>query len=215
MAVACAKEPDVEDDVFHAVIDDGTITRTHTDATLKVLWNEDDRITVFRNTCLGSEYGFLGKDGDSEGNFMIIKSGEDTPHDETTLGGFIFATYPHSSDTGTVQDGTVTFSFPEVQIYQGKSFGPGSCFMVAKASAEDRTLKFKNAMGYLSFKLWGDDVHVSSVKLKSCGGELLSGKGTISMATGVPVVTMDKSSSDEIRLGRRCLLRGFSRKYLS
>lgn len=206
-----------EDIVFHALIDDGysTSTKTYIDESLNVLWNSDDRVTIFNDVTVGAEFLFLGEDGDPGGDFKKVEvEGEDEGdvfHGGSDLGGAIFAVYPHSTDTKIKQDGSITYTFPAVQTYKKKSFGPGANAMVAKASTSDRTLRFKNAAGYLCFRLWGDDVHVSSVILTANGGEPIAGKGTITMPKGIPEVLMDASnSSSKIRLYCEDVLLGSS-----
>ena len=211
-AVACTVEEPFsktesisEDDVFYAVIDEESATKTYIDAGLNVLWNKGDCITIFNDVTLPAEYEFQGDDGDTGGKFSRIvveeEAGGDDFYGGTALNGKIFAIYPHSEDTKIVPNGTITYTFPDVQTYLEKSFGPGANVMVAEASTSNKTLSFKNAMGYLSFKLWGDNVHVSSVILKANGGEAIAGKGTIVVSEGKPVVSMDASNSkDKIRL---------------
>ena len=61
-------------------------------------------------------------------------------------------------------------------------------------------LGFKNVLGYLSFRFYGTNVHVSSIILEANGGESISGTGTIVMGDDGPVVTMGESASNKIRL---------------
>lgn len=189
--------------ILSAVIDDEDATKTYIDAGLNILWNQDDRLTVFYDATKGVEWRFLGNDGDPDGDFEKIQIQEDENilSGGTDLGGDIVAVYPYSPDTKILQNETITYMFPATQTYRENSFGPGANVMVAHATKEDRLLRFKNAMGYFSFKLWGEDVHVSSVILKANGGEALAGKGTIVIQDGVPVAAMDEANSvDKVRL---------------
>ena len=189
--------------ILSAVIDEEDATKTYIDANLNILWNQDDRLTVFYDATKGVEWRFLGNDGDPDGDFEKIQVQEDENilSGGTDLGGDIVAVYPYSPDTKILQNETITYKFPATQTYRENSFGPGANVMVAHATQEDKLLRFKNAMGYLSFKLWGEDVHVSSVILKANGGEALAGKGTIVVQDGVPAVAMDESESvDKVRL---------------
>lgn len=212
MAAACTVEepfsPELEEiatgkgNILHAVIDDdGPSTKTYFDSGLNVLWNKNDSITVFDKVTYGVKYVFKGEEGDPGGDFEEIKS--PGLHGGVSLNdNSIFAIYPHSKDTKIVQDGTITYTFPNVQIYHVNSFGPGANVMVAKTT--DDMLRFKNAMGYLSFRLWGNDVHVSSIILEALGGEAISGKGTIHISENVPVVNMNKTSSSDERIRLFC-----------
>lgn len=208
MAAACSVEEvdfrtsdGAEPSVYHAFIDDEASTKTFIDADLNILWNKGDHLTIFPNNTLGFEYEFLGEDGDPNGDLNPIKVENDgVYHVGTELDGHDYAIYPHSKDTKILSNGTITYNFPDIQAYQEKSFGRGANVMVAKAPSGNYNLSFKNALGYLSFKLWGNDVHVSSIILEANGGEHISGTGTIVMGDEGPVVTMDESASNKIRL---------------
>lgn len=208
LAAACSVEEvdfktsdGAEPSVYHAVIDDESSTRTFIDADLNILWNKGDRFTIFPNDTRGYEYEFLGDDGDPDGDLKKIEVEDDgVYHASTELDGHDYAIYPHSKDTKIMPNGTITYTFPDVQTYQEKSFGRGANVMVAKTPSGNLNLSFKNALGYLSFKLWGNNVHVSSIILEANGGEHISGTGTIVMGDEGPVVTMGESASNKIRL---------------
>ena len=214
MATACNRdfftEPEMvpspidEDTVFHAIIDMDTDedTKTFFDGNLNVLWNADDRVTLFKNITNGKEYRFTGDDGDPGGDLEPVKTDDETFSAGTDLGGFNYAVYPYSSETKIKGDGTITYNFPDLQTYRENSFGRGANVMVAKSS--DTDLRFKNAMGYLSFRLFGNNIHVSSVILKANGDETLAGRGEIVLdEDGIPTVSMlqsDATATKEIRL---------------
>ena len=64
--------------VFYATIEgsaDSTATKVFADDQLRVLWNADDRITIFEKYTLGEEYRFEGKDGDNAGSFSPVSQG--------------------------------------------------------------------------------------------------------------------------------------------
>ena len=65
---------------------------------------------------------------------------------------------------------------------------------------KDNKLKFKNVGGYLSLKFYGEGVSVSSIELKSNNGELISGPCVEETSSGIPVVTMSESASDQITM---------------
>ena len=144
--------------VFHATIEDqpgGVGTRTFADEQLRVLWNNDDRITIFDNVPVGVEYKFIDQDGDAGGDFAPV-GGSGFSGSGGNLGGNIYAIYPHQEDTKISYDGEITFNLSGEQAYHEKSFGRGANTMVAKT--QNTLLKFKNIGGYLSFRLYGDDV---------------------------------------------------------
>ena len=189
--------------VYHAVIEDEASTKTYLDAGLNVLWNKGDHLTIFPNSTLGAEYEFKGEDGDPSGDLKPVEVESDgNYHVGIALDNHDYAIYPHSKDTKILSNGSITYTFPDVQTYQEKSFGRGANVMVAKTPHGIFNLNFKNVLGYLSFKFYGDNVHVSSIILEANGEEpeLLSGKGTIVIGNDGPVVTMDESASNKIRL---------------
>ena len=173
-------------------------TKTFADSQLRVLWNEDDRITIFDKKTLNEEFCFDGEDGDNAGGFYpASSSGEEyVSYSDLT---YACAVYPYQKSTKISYDGIVTFTLPEEQIYAPNSFGRGANTMIAKT--ETNQLKFMNVGGYLSFKFYGQGVSVTSIDLKGNNGEPLAGKCTISLASGEPEVTMASSNtSDKITL---------------
>ena len=204
MAGACTTELDVPresavPETFHATIDDNTgheATRTFTDESFLVRWNKEDHISVFNGNTAATEYSFAGEDGDLEGEFEICENGSAGGME---TGGAIYAIYPHQEGTGIRADGSIAYTFPAIQTYGEKSFGKGANVMVAKTVSPDNNLSFKNVGGYLSFKLYGENVSVSSVLLKANGGEALAGTGSIDMSGDIPAVSMT-GTADEIRL---------------
>lgn len=175
--------------VYYATIEDepGNATRTLADEQLHVLWHADDRVTLFENLTYGKEYRFAGEDKDPGGPF------EPVPFEGyiggSGLDGKTFAIYPHHKETKINTDGVITYQFPGLQTYLPNSFGRGANPMMAQADGQ--ILRFKNVGGYLCFKLYGENVSVSSLTLEGNGGEPLSGEGTIVINDGLPVVTMN------------------------
>lgn len=175
-------------------------TKTYADEDLRVLWNHDDRVTIFEDIPYGVELYFVDGDGATGGGFNYV-SGPAYYGGTTDLGNMKYAVYPHSSETQITSAGAITYIFPGSQEYAAGSFGRGANVMVAKTEASSKILSFKNAGGYLSFKLFGDNVYVSSVILKSNNGEPLSGESTITIADGVPQVAMKSGNgNDEVRI---------------
>lgn len=213
MAISCsideiaAPEETEGSKVFYAYIDDqprDVDTKVQvTDLTSfnRIVWNVDDRITIFNKSTYNREFLYQGKDLDNKGSFKDL-----TPSDVfitgNSLGERIYAIYPYKEETGfdDVND-CITFEFPAVQNYLANSFSRGANTMVSYSPTGSTDLSFKNAGGYLSFKLWGDNVTVSSVILKGNGGELLAGTGTISIdSDGLPVVEMASGGKDEVSI---------------
>lgn len=193
-------ETSYEETTFYATIDDqpgNAATKTFTNETLRVFWNKDDRITVFNNVTGGLEFTFQGEDQDAGGTFK--KTNQDEFAGGEDLGGYKYAIYPHQSGTKISHDGIISYTIPAVQAYKPGSFGRGDNAMVAKTNED--VFRFKNLGGYLVFKLYGDDVSVSSVVLKGNNNERLAGPCSVDMSSGLPAVTMDPEASvDEITL---------------
>ena len=185
---------------YYAIIEEqpGNVdTKTYADSQLRVLWNEDDHVTIFDKKTLNEEFCFDGEDGDNSGGFYPApSSGGYVSYSDLT---YACSVYPYQRSTKISYDGIVTFTLPAEQTYAPNSFGRGANTMIAKT--ETNQLKFKNVGGYLSFKLYGQGVSVTSIDLKGNNGEPLAGKCTISMESGDPVTTMASSNtSDQITL---------------
>ena len=52
------------DEVFYATIEEPT-SRVYVDEGLRVLWNADDRVSIFNRYTYNLQYRFEGKDGDN------------------------------------------------------------------------------------------------------------------------------------------------------
>ena len=168
-------------------------TKTFADNKLRILWNEDDRVTIFDKKTLNEQFCFDGEDGDNAGGFYLVSS----------PGGYVsynpldraYSVYPYQASTKIDYEGVITFTLPEEQFYAENSFGRGANTMVAVT--DNNQLLFKNVGGFLSFKLYGEGISVSSITLKGNNGELLAGKCTIDMSSGLPVTVMDSGKATE------------------
>ena len=169
-------------------------TKVYADEDLKVLWNADDLFSLFKKNTFNQEYQFIGEDGSNAGRIIPVgPDGEGDPLD------YNYTVYPYDESTGVDVSGTVSLTLPEEQFYKENSFGLGANTMVSVT--EDNKLRFKNVGGYLSLKLYGDDVTVSSIVITGNTGERIAGKGTVEMAVGGdPALTMDESAGGKISL---------------
>jgi hypothetical protein len=176
---------------------DQPMTKVYADTGLKVLWNADDRISMFDKTTYNYQYKFLGNDGDASGEFeKIPASGFITGNNVN----YYFAIYPYNKKNKLNNDGTYfTVTLPAEQTWKANSFGVGANTMVA--ASEDKMLLFKNVGGYLSLRLYGKGVSVSQIILQGNSGEPIAGKATVAMSVGgTPVTTMDNTATGEISL---------------
>ncbi len=188
--------------VFHATTE-STVrpsTKIYADEDLRVLWNENDCISIFNNTNVNDKYMFDGEDGDNSGGFTFVEEGAE-PSFPVDLD-HIYAVYPYSASTQASADEnqvTVTVDLPAVQLYREHSFGLGANTMIAVS--DNNFLGFKNVCGYLKFRFYGDDVTVKSITLEGNNGEKLSGRAYItSSLEDTPTVTMDAAATTSITI---------------
>ena len=181
---------------FYATVEETSPdTKVYADESLRLLWNADDRISIFNKSTYNYQFVFTGEDGDNAGGF-----------DEIAPTGFIsgnsldnvYAVYPYASGNKINNAGSViTLSLPAEQAYREHSFGIGANTMVA--ATDGSFLAFKNVGGYLVLRLYGDDVPVSRVTLQGNNGEKIAGKAKVSVGIGqLPVVTMDAAATESV-----------------
>ena len=154
-------------------------TRAYVDDGLNVLWDSDDRITLFNKYTYNKEYRFSGRTGANSGVFKEVSTGDvvvGNPLDQ------VYAVYPYMELTEISNDGVMTIDLPAEQTYKKGSFGRGANTMISATASTD--LLFKNLCGYLVLKFYGDGVSVSSITLKSNNGEPLAGTADVTAAVG-------------------------------
>lgn len=153
-------------------------TKVYTDENLKVLWDSDDRISLFNSSTRNKQYRFTGTPGQTEGEFTEVEatSCSGSPLDN------VYAVYPYDVETTVSSDGIITMKLPSEQTYKDGSFGPGANAMVSVTA--DKNLLFKNLCGYLILKLYGDDVSVASITLEGKDHEPLAGTVNVTAAPG-------------------------------
>ena len=182
--------------VFQASVEGCSMpeTKVYADEDMKVLWNADDRISIFNLTTYNYQFAFTGDDGDTAGGFELIP---DSGFITGTNVDYVYAAYPYSKTNKLSNQGIFTMVLPAEQSYKEHSFGIGANTMVAVT--DGNFLAFKNVGGYLSLRLYGDNVSVSRITIKGNNGEKIAGKGSIDIPFGgTPTVTMDNSATDEI-----------------
>ena len=182
--------------VFQAAVEECTApeTKVYADESMKVLWNADDRISIFNQSTYNWQFAFEGDDGDTAGGFEPVGEGEPGSEMEN-----VYAVYPYKSETALSTAGVLTTVLPAEQAYKAHSFGIGANTMVAVTG--DNFLAFKNVGGYLSLRLYGDNISVRRITLKSNGGEKIAGEASITMPLGgLPEVVVAGSGTDAISL---------------
>ena len=195
---ACSKkDASVEKDGkarFYATTEKNIIlgSKVFADEDLKVMWNEDDRISIFNRNTANSQYAFYGEDGDTGGDF------EEEPANNLETGSsleHIYAVYPFSSENQINSTGSqITVNLPADQAFKEHSFGIGANTMVAVT--DNNFLGFKNVCGYLKFSFYGNNEQVSSVKLEGKNGEKIAGKAYVTpVFGGTHTVAMDETGT--------------------
>lgn len=211
LAVSCNKgdelasrtgNADKEKTVFYATTEGAVLpsTKIYADEDLRVLWNENDCISIFNNANVNDKYMFDGEDGDNSGGFSFEQEGEE-PAVPAELE-HIYAVYPYSEGTQVyVDEGNVTVAFdlPAEQLYRERSFGLGANTMIAVT--DGNFLGFKNVCGYLKFRFYGDDVKVKSITLEGNNGEKIAGKASITPSlTSAPTIALDAAATTSITI---------------
>ena len=206
LAIAsCAKEvasdaiqqPDVQEKVFTCSLENDA-TKVYVDDQSRLYWNEGDLVSIFTRG-LNEKYMFAGKDGDIGGTFTFV--GQQTFGTGSSMSAN-YAVYPYYESTKADYEGNISVVIPAVQQYKHGSFGPGANLMVAVTeNTDDFFLPFKNVCGYLSIKLFGQNVCVKKITFKGNNDEPLIGKATIkSSHTELPEITIAADGGKEIVL---------------
>ena len=206
-AVASCTDADIADSakvgrddsapVFHASFDDED-TRTHIDDKVRLLWNADDRISIFTTT-YNQQYAFDGETGDNSGAFVKVSDGSFATGSEIERN---YAVYPYAKGNKISYDNILTVTLPAVQTYAENSFGMGANTMVAVTeNGDDYFLKFRNVGGFIKLKLYGDNVTIANVSIRGHKSEPIAGKASVSAVYGYyPTVAMSDSATDTVTL---------------
>ena len=184
-------------DSFIGTTEIASESKVYADNQLRVLWNADDRISVFNKYTYNQEYRFDGETGSNSGTFSVIKSDAVATGNELST---VYAVYPYREINSIGNDEVLTVQLPDEQEYTEGTFAPGMNVMVS--ATNDKYLKFKNVCGILSLKLGGiGSVAVSSIRLSGNNQESLAGPATITIQPGEePNTTLTGQSSKSILL---------------
>ena len=204
LVVSCSTQekdfqtPGQENERFYATIEQpgGEGTRVYATEDLLLRWTADDRVSIFNKSTYNQQYKFTGETGDNAGGFRKVAT------DEFVTGNSIsdvVSVYPYREGTKISESEVITVTLPAEQHYAEKTFGLGANTMVSVT--EDNFLQYKNVGGFLVFKLYGDDVSISSITLRGNNGEQISGKASVIMpVNGIPSVEMSETAGQEITL---------------
>lgn len=172
-------------------------TKTYVENYKYLRWHAGDEISFFDATTHNSQYAFAGNDGDAEGEFNAVATGEGAAIATT------YGVYPYNANTTISTEGVLSVELPATQAYGVNSFGKGANTMVAVGeSATDDKLFFKNACGYLVVKLYNESgATVKSLVLKGNNEEKIAGTATITATySGVPSVTMTDTATTSVTI---------------
>ncbi len=168
-------------------------TKTYADEDHLVVWHYDDRISVFEKKDYREEYRYTGRTGTIGGRLLPVSGDGSVTGDDLD---YYYAVYPHSELNGFDNSGRMLLTIPKEQPYDEFSFGRGTNLMVS--ASEDNAFKFKNIGGYLVFKLYGEGISVSSIRLAGKNGEILTGDVDVVVSPGTdPEVAMSTASDAE------------------
>ena len=201
LAASCAKEPvDVIDapgisPELYASIETQDETKVYVDDNLRVLWNADDRVSVFYRYSYNKQYKFKGQTGANAGSFSEIPNTDLVTGNELD---HIYAVYPYREETAVTNDGIIQVELPAVQTYALNSFGLGMNTMVSVS--DDNNLLFRNAVGYLMLKIYGDAC-IKTITLSGKRGQKIAGAASITMAPGeFPEIAMAGNATTSVTL---------------
>ena len=187
------------DDLFYSSLESSSEpdTKVYVDEKIKILWDAEDRISIFNKMTLNQEFRFEGKTGDYAGTFKDVSSSFGTGNPLN----YLCAVYPYKPNPSTKisNDDVLTLTLPAEQVYQEGSFGSGANTMVSVT--DGNLLMFKNVGGYLVLKFYGKGVSISSITLEGNNGEKLSGKATMTPVIGeAPKITLSDDKATSITL---------------
>ena len=196
VAPAPTKE-EAEDIVFYAdLASSDPDTKVYLDEHIKILWDEEDLISIFNMSTLNQKFMFDGETGENSGTFHWV---EDDYFGAGNDLDYICAIYPYQESATISNDGVLTLTLPAEQTYREDSFGKGANTMVSVT--EGHHLKFKNVGGYLALKFYGENVSVASITLAGNNGEPLAGEATMTPVLGEnPDIVMAPTAGKVITL---------------
>ena len=153
-------------------------------------------ISIFNKSTQNQPYRFDGATGDNAGSFSIVDAGAAGSSSSINC---VVAVYPYQESTSIDDEGVLRVILPEEQSYRKGSFGLSANTMLSTTAEDDSVLVFKNLGGFVVFKLYGDSVSVSSIKIEGNNGELLSGEATLKPEVGaIPAVSLSSAAGKSV-----------------
>ena len=167
--------------VITASVEDPTdATKTLLDGS-HVVWKTGDKIKVFdANHPSGVEFSLVSTfDGQRVASFAGSEMAATGPY---------YAVYPASA-AGTFDGTGVSITLPQNQTLSAGSFGNGANIAVASTGDLMQGFSFKNVLGAVKVSL-SSSIDATGVRIETKGDEALWGQATVSMASGVPSLTI-------------------------
>ena len=185
---------------------DAVDTKTTTTDGTRVLWCNNDHVSIFRGRNVNDEYKVKdGQGGKTTTTFVWANDGEFSAGSEDTFDANI-AYYPYGSIeyVGSNGNHALSVTIPNTQRYVKGSFGEGSLPMIAVSSSKsDNSLAFKNVFGLLKLQLKSADetVPIKEIVIKGNNNEKLIGDATVNCsANGEPTINFNSNAGNSITL---------------
>jgi len=181
---------------FRAVLEqsDAVQTKVYVDQEIfnstgrySIFWYKDDRVSIFYDDTYNHQYKFLGRDGNTAGEFEVIpRSGYTTAQPLET--GYSYSIFPYNYDNACDTEGKLTVVIPEKQEYYSPEDdyrGIGArLLMVAVDVTGEQEFVYKHVGCYIGVRLMGDGVSVKSITLRGNNSETIA---------GYPIVQFDEN----------------------
>jgi hypothetical protein len=198
LALSCSKEADLPEtlskdgETFYARVEN-VDAKVFADDQLRVLWHQNDLVSIFNKYTYNKQYKFNGNTGDNAGSFSEVPGSEFVTGNALPL---VYAVYPYNEATSISNDGAISLTFPATQSYSKNSFGIGANPMVSVS--EDNNLLFKNVGGYLMLKFYGEAC-IKTIELST--SRKIAGAASVTMDLGgTPAITMADNAATKITL---------------
>lgn len=211
-AVSCNKEQSNEainydESKFTAYVDDGSSMDSKTIMSSEglSLWNGEEHIWVLNGQGDWKKEYVANATNDTKVSFA--------PNNNSSLEGDNYmAVYPASSaslSTWSGEDIINLYLKPEQTVVEN-SYDPECHIAVAETNSNEMSLKFKNAVALVKFKLDGDVDKVSEVCFYIKGSEKISGNFNLSYNSADPIVTGVSEDKEEYSYGYVKMIGNFS-----
>ena len=160
----------------------------------KVLWVEDDEVSIFKGTNTNRRYKVVGlENGKATFDFVSYS----TPAEVVKFSGN-YSVYPYSDGNAIDANGTISATVGAEYTYTDKASSISSALMVAKS--EGTNFSYKNAQGILRLRLNAempeDFSKITSIKLTSAT-QNLNGVAEMSWEGATTPVAVIKNGEDE------------------